>query len=75
MRHARSLGTPIAILTQQPDSEAAQLADIMIAPQTGPEAVAGYGNPKAQMAQRQILTPVNHRPCGTQRQSVRQPAR
>ena len=28
----------------------------MIAPQTGPEAVAGYGNPKAQMAQRQILT-------------------
>ncbi|KLE54370.1 N-acetylmuramic acid 6-phosphate etherase [Klebsiella aerogenes] len=56
MRHAWSLGTPIAILTQQPDSEAAQLADIMIAPQTGPEAVAGYGNPKAQMAQRQILT-------------------
>lgn len=56
MRHAWSLGTPIAILTQQPDSEAAQLADIMIAPQTGPEAVAGYGNPKAQLAQRQILT-------------------
>ncbi|WP_434584549.1 N-acetylmuramic acid 6-phosphate etherase [Klebsiella sp. R390] len=55
MRHAWSLGAPIAVLTQQQDSEAAQLADIIIAPQTGPEAVAGYGNPKAQLAQRQIL--------------------
>lgn len=56
MRHAWSLGAPIALLTQLSDSEAAQLADIIIAPQTGPEAVAGYGNPKAQLAQRQILT-------------------
>ncbi len=56
MRHAWSLGAPIAVLTQQSDSEAAQLADIIIAPPTGPEAVAGYGNPKAQLAQRQILT-------------------
>jgi N-acetylmuramic acid 6-phosphate etherase len=55
MRHAWSLGAPIAVLTQQA-GEAAQLADIIIAPQTGPEAVAGFGNPKAQMAQRQILT-------------------
>ena len=30
-----------AVITQQPTSEAAQLADIIIAPQTGPEAVAG----------------------------------
>lgn len=43
-------------MTQQPTSEAAQLADIIIAPQTGPEAVAGFGNPKARIAQRQILT-------------------
>lgn len=56
MRHAWSLGAPIAVVTQQPASEAAQLADIIIAPQTGPEAVAGFGNPKAQIAQRQILT-------------------
>jgi N-acetylmuramic acid 6-phosphate etherase len=56
MRHAWSLGAPIAVLTQQAESEAAQLADIIIAPQTGPEAVAGFGNPKAQLAQRQILT-------------------
>lgn len=55
MRHAWSLGAPIAVLTQQANSEAAQLADIIIAPQTGPEAVAGFGNPKAQIAQRQIL--------------------
>lgn len=56
MRHAWSLGAPIAVVTQQPTSEAAQLADIIIAPQTGPEAVAGFGNPKARIAQRQILT-------------------
>ncbi|MEF3090906.1 N-acetylmuramic acid 6-phosphate etherase [Raoultella scottii] len=56
MRHAWSLGAPIAVLTQQADSEAAQLADIIVAPQTGPEAVAGFGNPKAQLAQRQLLS-------------------
>ncbi|MCF6692368.1 N-acetylmuramic acid 6-phosphate etherase [Raoultella terrigena] len=55
MRHAWSLGAPVAVLTQQADSEAAQLADIIVAPQTGPEAVAGFGNPKAQLAQRQLL--------------------
>ncbi|HGF5681432.1 TPA: N-acetylmuramic acid 6-phosphate etherase [Klebsiella pneumoniae] len=49
------LGAPIAVITQQPTSEAAQLADIIIAPQTGPEAVAGLANPKAQLAQRQIV--------------------
>ncbi len=56
MRHAWSLGAPIAVLTPQAESEAAQLADIIIAPQSGPEAVAGFGNPKAQLAQRLILT-------------------
>lgn len=56
MRHAWSLGAPVAVLTQQADSEAAQLADIIVAPQTGPEAVAGFGNPKAQLAQRQLLS-------------------
>ncbi|HHI1811205.1 N-acetylmuramic acid 6-phosphate etherase [Klebsiella pneumoniae] len=55
MRHAWSLGAPIAVITQQPTSEAAQLADIIIATQTGPEAVAGLANPKAQLAQRQIV--------------------
>lgn len=55
MRRAWSLGAPIAVVTQQAASEAAQLADIIIAPQTGPEAVAGLANPKAQLAQRQIV--------------------
>ncbi|EOZ0141482.1 N-acetylmuramic acid 6-phosphate etherase [Klebsiella pneumoniae] len=41
MRHAWSLGAPIAVITQQPTSEAAQLA--------------GLANPKAQLAQRQIV--------------------
>ncbi|STU74224.1 glucokinase regulatory protein [Klebsiella variicola] len=31
------------------------MADIIIAPQTGPEAVSGLANPKAQLAQRQIV--------------------
>lgn len=59
MRHAWSLGAPIAVITQQAASEAAQLADIIIAPQTGPEAVAGLTNPKAQQAQRQIINMVS----------------
>lgn len=59
MRHAWSLGAPIAVVTQQAASEAAQLADIVIAPQTGPEAVAGLTNPKARLAQRQILNMVS----------------
>ena len=59
MRHAWSLGAPIAVVTQQAASEAAQLADIIIAPQTGPEAVAGLTNPKARLAQRQILNMVS----------------
>ena len=47
MRHAWSLGATIAVITQQPTSEGgAALADIIIAPQTGPEAVAGLANPR-----------------------------
>ncbi|MDO6928429.1 hypothetical protein PXY50_21325, partial [Acinetobacter baumannii] len=55
LRHEWSLGTTNAVIPKQPPSEAAQLADIIIAPQTGPEAVAGLANPKAQLAQRQIV--------------------
>jgi N-acetylmuramic acid 6-phosphate etherase len=50
MRHAWSLGAPIAVVTQQATSEAAQLADIIIAPQTGPEAVAGFESESAHRA-------------------------
>ena len=56
LRYAWSLGARVAIITQDASSEAAQLADIAIVPPTGPEVVAGYNNPKAQLAQKQILT-------------------
>lgn len=55
LRHAWSLGAPVAVLTRNPQSEAAQLASLVIAPQTGAEVVAGYGNPKANAAQKLIL--------------------
>lgn len=56
LRHAWSLGARVAIITQDASSEAAQLADITVAPPTGPEVVAGFNNPKAHLAQKQILT-------------------
>ena len=55
MRHAWSLGATRALITRNVHSEAAELADIVIAPQTGAEAVAGYGNPKAIAAQNCVL--------------------
>lgn len=55
MRHAWSLGAQVAAITQNPGSEAAQLASIVLAPDTGPEVVAGFANPKAHLAQKQIL--------------------
>ena len=56
LRHAWSLGAPRAVITRYAVSEATELADIVIAPQTGPEAVAGYGNPKAIAAQKMVLS-------------------
>lgn len=55
MRHAWSLGSPVAIITQDDRSEAAQLASMVITPQTGPEVVAGFGNNKASVAQKMII--------------------
>lgn len=55
LRYAGSLGATVAAITQNAASEVAQLADIVIAPQTGPEVVVGFANPKARLAQRQIL--------------------
>ena len=56
LRHAWSLGAPRAVITRFAQSEATELADIVIAAQTGPEAVAGYGNPKAIAAQKMVLS-------------------
>lgn len=56
MRHAWSLGATRALITRCQRSEATELADMVIAPQTGAEVVAGYGNPKAMAAQKSVLT-------------------
>jgi len=56
LRHAWSIGAPRAVITRFAQSEATELADIVIAPQSGPEAVAGYGNPKAIAAQKMVLS-------------------
>ena len=56
LRHAWSLGAPRALITRNPQSEATDLASIVIAPQTGAEVVAGYGNPKAIAAQKMVLS-------------------
>lgn len=56
MRHAWSLGSPVAIITGNAQSEAAQLASMVIAPELGADAVAGYINTKAGIAQKMILS-------------------
>ena len=56
LRHAWSLGATRALITRNPQSEATDLASIVIAPQTGAEVVAGYGNPKAIAAQIMVLS-------------------
>lgn len=56
LRHAWSLGAPRAVITRNQQSEATELADIVIAPQTGAELVSGYGEPKALAAQKMVLS-------------------
>ena len=55
MRHAWSLGSTVAIITEDAQSEAAQLASMVIAPELGADVVAGYTNAKAGIAQSMIL--------------------
>jgi len=55
MRHAWSLGSPVAAITTDAQSEAAQLASMIIAPELGADVVAGYANAKAGIAQKMIL--------------------
>ena len=58
MRHAWSLGSSVAIITGDAQSEAAQLASMVIAPELGADVVAGYINTKAGIAQKMILNMV-----------------
>lgn len=55
LHYARELGATVALITGDPTSEAAHLADIVIAPDTGAEVVVGYGRPKASLVQAHIL--------------------
>ncbi|WP_395313041.1 N-acetylmuramic acid 6-phosphate etherase [Enterobacter sp. ECC-219] len=56
MRHAWSLGAPVAVITGDAQSEAAQLASMVIAPELGADVVAGYLNTRAGIAQKMILS-------------------
>ncbi|WP_368542435.1 N-acetylmuramic acid 6-phosphate etherase [Enterobacter soli] len=58
MRHAWSLGSPVAVVTGDAQSEAAQLASMVVAPDLGADVVAGYMNTKAGIAQKMILNMV-----------------
>ncbi|MCM7588975.1 N-acetylmuramic acid 6-phosphate etherase [Enterobacter chuandaensis] len=58
MRHAWSLGAPVAVITSDAQSEAAQLASMVIAPELGADVVAGYINTKAGIAQKMILSTI-----------------
>jgi N-acetylmuramic acid 6-phosphate etherase len=55
LRHARSVGATTALITSNPHAPLAQLADVLIAADTGPEAIAGSTRLKAGTAQKMIL--------------------
>jgi N-acetylmuramic acid 6-phosphate etherase len=55
LRHAKALGAAAIALTCNPDCAAAEIADIMIAPAVGPEALAGSTRLKAGTAQKLAL--------------------
>ncbi|TDT59295.1 N-acetylmuramic acid 6-phosphate etherase [Enterobacter sp. AG5470] len=55
LRYAWSMGARVALVCRGHDSEAAQLADIVLAPEIGAEVVSGFSEPKARLAQQQIL--------------------
>lgn len=55
LRHAWSVGACVALLSHCQESEAAQMADIVITPDTGAEVITGFSEPKARLAQQQIL--------------------
>jgi len=55
LRFARKRGATTVLLTSNRNSPASRLADITIAPQTGPEVIAGSTRMKAGTAQKLIL--------------------
>ncbi len=55
LRHARARGAVTIAITCNPDSEAARVAEISIAPVVGPEVIAGSTRMKAGTAQKLVL--------------------
>ncbi|QNQ20590.1 N-acetylmuramic acid 6-phosphate etherase [Kosakonia sp. SMBL-WEM22] len=56
LQRAQAVGARVVLVTRaQACEEAAQFADMVIAPDSGAEAVSGFSEPKAQLAQQQIL--------------------
>ncbi len=55
LSYAWSLGARTALVCRGGYREAAQLADIVLAPECGAEVVSGVSEPKARLAQQQIL--------------------
>lgn len=55
LERARELGALTALITANPDAEIAHLADHLLAPATGPEAVTGSTRLKAGTAQKLVL--------------------
>lgn len=55
LRAARAVGAVTALVTSNPDAPLAELADIVIAADTGPEVIAGSTRLKAGTAQKLIL--------------------
>src|ERR1051326_8357487 len=55
LRHANGLHAKTVLLTSNPDSEGSGIAQLTIAPITGPEVIAGSTRMKAATAQKMIL--------------------
>ena len=55
LRYAKRLGARTVLLTANPDSESSRLAQLTIAPITGPEVIAGSTRMKAATAQKLVL--------------------
>ena len=55
LRYARQLRAKTVLLTSNPDSKGARIAELTIAPITGPEVIAGSTRMKAATAQKMVL--------------------
>ena len=59
LRFARRLGSPRVLLTVNAEAEARRFADVLIAPDVGPEVLAGSSRMKAGSAQKLVLNMIS----------------